>query len=70
VRTRQIAVVVACVASLVAAAAAQAQQPNPNGPAAQRFVRAVSVPRIVEHQKALQRIASLNEDTREVLSPG
>ena len=69
-RTGRMAVVVACVAWLAPVAAAQAQQPNPNGAAAQRFVRAVSVPRMVEHQTALQRIASLNGDTREVFSPG
>lgn len=37
---------------------------------AKRFVEAVSVPDITEHQTALQRIATLNDDTREVFSPG
>ena len=64
------AVVVAFVAWLAPVAAAQAQQPHPDGPAAQRFVREVSVPRMVEHETALQRIASLNGDTREVFSAG
>ena len=43
---------------------------TPTQPAARRFVRGVSVAEIVEHQVALQRIASLNDDTREVFSPG
>jgi Zn-dependent M28 family amino/carboxypeptidase len=43
---------------------------TPNQPQARRFVHGVSVPEIVKHQVALQRIASLNDDTREVFSPG
>src|SRR3954453_11616176 len=45
-------------------------QVTPRDPGAKRFVNAVSVPNIVEHQTALQRIATLNDDTREVFSPG
>src|SRR4051794_23583889 len=43
---------------------------TPRDQGAKRFVAGVSVPRIVEHQTALQRIATLNDDTREVFSPG
>src|SRR4051812_2573636 len=43
---------------------------TPRDPGAKRFVSGVSVPEIVEHQTALQRIATLNDDTREVFSPG
>ena len=43
---------------------------RPRDPGAKRFVSDVSVPNIVEHQTALQRIATLNDDTREVFSPG
>src|SRR3954464_5996609 len=43
---------------------------TPRDPGAKRFVAGVSVPEIVEHQTALQRIATLNDDTREVFSPG
>ena len=70
VRTGRMAVVVAFVAWLAPVAAARRSTPHPDGPGAQRFVHAVSVPKIVEHQTALQRIASLNGDTREVFSPG
>jgi Zn-dependent M28 family amino/carboxypeptidase len=43
---------------------------TPRDQGAKRFVAGVSVPEIVEHQTALQRIATLNDDTREVFSPG
>lgn len=43
---------------------------TPHHPLARRFVRGVSLEEITEHQVALQRIASLNDDTREVFSPG
>ena len=43
---------------------------SPNDSKAKRFVSGVSVPEITEHQTALQRIASLNNDTREVFSTG
>src|SRR4051812_45311097 len=43
---------------------------TPRDQGAKRFVAGVSVPEIVEHQTALQRIATLNGDTREVFSPG
>ena len=43
---------------------------TPSNPQAKKFVRGVSVPEITEHQVALQRIASLNDDTREVFSSG
>ena len=41
---------------------------TPKDPQAKKFVKGVSVPEITEHQIALQRIASLNDDTREVFS--
>ncbi|MCY4727954.1 M20/M25/M40 family metallo-hydrolase [Nocardioides sp. STR2] len=43
---------------------------TPDSPQAKKFVRGVSVPEITQHQVALQRIASLNGNTREVFSPG
>ncbi len=43
---------------------------TPSSPQARKFVRGVSVSDITRHQVALQRIASLNDDTREVFSPG
>ncbi len=43
---------------------------TPTSPQAARFVRGVSVAEITAHQTALQRIASLNDDTREVFSQG
>ena len=45
-------------------------QVSPKDAGAKRFVKAVSVAKIVEHQTELQRIATLNGDTREVFSPG
>ena len=43
---------------------------TPSDPQAKKFVKGVSVPEITEHQVALQQIASLNNDTREVFSSG
>ena len=43
---------------------------TPRDQGAKRFVAGVTVPEITEHQTALQRIATLNDDTREVFSPG
>ena len=43
---------------------------TPQSPPARKFVKGVSVAEITEHQVALQRIASLNDDTREVFSSG
>ncbi|MFC7726348.1 M28 family metallopeptidase [Nocardioides sp. GCM10028917] len=43
---------------------------TPSNPQAKKFVKGVSVPEITDHQVALQRIASLNDDTREVFSNG
>ena len=63
----------ACAATLAFAPAAFADgggNVSPRDPGAKRYVGGVSVPEIVEHQTALQRIATLNDDTREVFSPG
>jgi hypothetical protein len=60
------ALAAACAATLILSPTAFADgggQISPRDPGAKRFVNAVSVPRIVEHQTALQRIATLN-DTR------
>lgn len=46
------------------------QSVTPQSPQAKRFVRGVSVDEITAHQTELQRIASLNDDTREVFSNG
>lgn len=43
---------------------------TPKSPQAKKYVKGVSVAEITEHQVALQRIASLNGDTREVFSQG
>jgi Zn-dependent M28 family amino/carboxypeptidase len=43
---------------------------TPNSPQARKFVKGVSVREITGHQVELQRIASLNDDTREVFSNG
>ena len=69
---------VALLIVLAVSAATLVQAPNayaaagvsPNDSKAKRFVSGVSVPEITEHQTALQRIASLNNDTREVFSTG
>jgi Zn-dependent M28 family amino/carboxypeptidase len=63
---------------LAVSAAALVQAPNalaasgitPKDSKAKQFVSGVSVPEITEHQTALQQIASLNDDTREVFSTG
>jgi Zn-dependent M28 family amino/carboxypeptidase len=70
--------VVALVAALGATAAVLVQAPSataapgitPKDPKAKRFVSNISVDDITKHQIALQQIASLNDDTREVFSPG
>jgi Zn-dependent M28 family amino/carboxypeptidase len=71
IRSRM-ALAAACAATLAFAPAASANGSNdsPRDPEAKRFVANVSVPSIVNHQIELQKIASLNGDTREVLSPG
>ena len=43
---------------------------TPNDHKAKQFVSAISVDDITHHQTALQQIASLNDDTREVFSTG
>ena len=43
---------------------------TPNDSKAKKFVSAISVDDITHHQIALQQIASLNGDTREVFSTG
>ena len=43
---------------------------SPNDPIAKKFVSGIAVEEITEHQTALQQIASLNNDTREVFSTG
>ncbi len=66
------------VATLAVSAATLVQAPNayaasgitPKDSKAKRFVTGVSVEEIKEHQTALQTIASLNDDTREVFSTG
>ena len=68
----RLALAAACAATLAFAPAASAHGVNdsPRDPEAKRFVNNVSVPSIVKHQVALQTIASLNDNTREVFSPG
>ena len=68
----RLALAAACAATLAFAPAASANGVNdsPRDPDARRFVGNVSVPSIVKHQIELQKIASLNGDTREVFSPG
>jgi len=72
--TARFVVASVCAASLLAAPTAFADggggNVTPRDPGAKRFVAGVTVPEIVEHQTALQRIATLNDDTREVFSPG
>ncbi len=71
-----VALAAACAATLFLAPSAFANggggggNVTPRDPGAKRYVGGVSVPEIVEHQTALQRIATLNDDTREVFSPG
>ncbi len=67
----RLALAAACAATLACAPSALANgNDGPRDPDARRFVGNVSVPSIVKHQLALQQIASLNGDTREVFSPG
>lgn len=68
----RLALAAACAATLAFAPTASANGGNdsPRDPEARRFVGNVSVPSIVKHQIELQKIASLNGDTREVFSPG
>ena len=66
------------VVALAVSGAALVQAPNafaasgisPKDSKAKRFVSGVSIAEIKEHQTALQQIASLNDDTREVFSTG
>jgi Zn-dependent M28 family amino/carboxypeptidase len=65
------ALAAACAATLVLAPAAAAHDhPSPRDPDAKRFVRDVSLEKMTKHQQALQTIASLNFNTREVFSGG
>jgi len=68
----RLALAAACAASLAFASAASANGVNdsPRDPDAKRFVANVSVGSIVKHQIELQKIASLNGDTREVFGTG
>ena len=68
----RLALAAACAATLALApvAAAHGGGGSPRDPDAKRFVRSVSVDEMVKHQLALQTIARLNGDTREVFSPG
>ena len=70
----RLALAAACAATLTLAPTAFADggggNVTPRDPGARRFVENVSVPNIVKHQIALQQIATLNDDTREVFSPG
>lgn len=71
-RTRTV-VLAACAAALAVvptAAASQGRIDSPRDPRAQRFVKAVSLSEITEHQRALQEIASANGDNRAVLGSG
>src|SRR4051794_214725 len=67
------ALAAACAATLALAPNALANgndSVTPRDSGAKRFTSAITVPDIVQHQVALQRIATLNDDTREVFSPG
>src|SRR3954447_14736842 len=67
------ALAAACAATLALAPNALANgndSVTPRDGGAKRFTSAITVPDIVQHQVALQRIATLNDDTREVFSPG
>jgi Zn-dependent M28 family amino/carboxypeptidase len=68
----RLALAAACAATLAFAPVASANGVNdsPRDPEAKRFVANVSVPSIVKHQIELQKIASLNGDTREVFGTG
>src|SRR3954447_15632032 len=69
-----LALAAACAATLTFAPTAFADggggNVTPRDSGARKFVENVSVPNIVKHQVALQQIATLNDDTREVFSPG
>jgi hypothetical protein len=65
-----IALAVSAAALVEAPTASAAPGITPSDHKAQQFVSGVSVPEITDHQTALQQIASLNDDTREVFSPG
>ena len=66
------ALAAACAATLTLAPAALADggNPSPRDPDARRFVGNVSVPNILQHSVELEAIGKLNDDTREVFSPG
>jgi Zn-dependent M28 family amino/carboxypeptidase len=67
------AVLAACAAMLVVAPAASAKthgQDSPSDPRARHFVEHITIPRLTEHQRALQEIASANTDTRHTFTPG
>ncbi len=55
------------IATLTLAGAAQAKPPDVNS---DKLERAVTVPGIVEHQRALQNIADMNGGTRHTETPG
>ena len=57
----------AVVAALALVGTGQAKPPDVNS---DKLERAVTVPRIVEHQQALQNIADLNGGTRHTETPG
>jgi Zn-dependent M28 family amino/carboxypeptidase len=61
----------ACAAMLIVPAAdAAGKQGSPEDPRAKRFVKEISVARMVKHQARLQQLASATGGTREVFSPG
>jgi Zn-dependent M28 family amino/carboxypeptidase len=64
----------ACAATLMFAPAAFADggggNITPRDQGARRFVENVSIPNILQHSVALESIGKLNDDTREVFSPG
>jgi Zn-dependent M28 family amino/carboxypeptidase len=66
------ALAAACAATLVVApnAFAHGNSITPRDGGAKRFTSSISVGDIVQHQVALQRIATLNGETREVFGPG
>ena len=70
----RLALAAACAATLAlvpaTASANGGGSVSPRDPGAKRFVGEITVPKIGEHLTALQRIATLNDDTREVFSPG
>ena len=68
----RLALAVACAATLALAPTAFADggQPSPRDSDARRFVGNVSLPSILQHSVELEAIGKLNDDTREVFSPG